>query len=146
MPDLFFFICVGKKCTEKSSRKASARSSKFYTAKSPRHNSGTNMTGRPGDHAMEMDGGSTVSYLTRTPRVPLFMLVLIGLEAQELFRLPGAAGDHFHCTVEPSPGHIRCRIICLQTGRSSQIWSSHRPSMGTRLHSTRDLLHFGKWC
>ena len=25
------------------------------------------------------------------------------------FRLPGACGDHFHCTVEPSPGHIRCR-------------------------------------
>ena len=24
-------------------------------------------------------------------------------------RLPGAGGDHFHCTVEPSPGHIRCR-------------------------------------
>ena len=26
------------------------------------------------------------------------------------FRLPGAGGDHFHCTVEPSPGHIRCRV------------------------------------
>ena len=25
------------------------------------------------------------------------------------FRLPGAGGDHFHCTVEPLPGHIRCR-------------------------------------
>ena len=25
------------------------------------------------------------------------------------FRLPGEGGDHFHCTVEPSPGHIRCR-------------------------------------
>ena len=24
-------------------------------------------------------------------------------------RLPGASGDHFHCTVEPSPGHIGCR-------------------------------------
>ena len=44
--------------------------------------SGTYMTGRPGDHAMEMDGGSTVSYLTRTPRVPLFMLVLVGLDFQ----------------------------------------------------------------
>ena len=21
----------------------------------------------------------------------------------------GAGGDHFHCAVEPSPGHIRCR-------------------------------------
>ena len=26
--------------------------------------------------------------------------------------LEGRAGDHFHCTVEPSPGHIRCRIHC----------------------------------
>ena len=25
------------------------------------------------------------------------------------FRLPGAGGDHVHCMVEPSPGHIRCR-------------------------------------
>ena len=29
------------------------------------------------------------------------------------FRLPGAAGDHFHCTVEPSPGHIRCRSSAI---------------------------------
>ena len=27
------------------------------------------------------------------------------------FRLLGAGGDHFHCTVEPSPGHIRCRSL-----------------------------------
>ena len=34
---------------------------------------------------MEMDGGSAVPYLARTPRVPLFMLVLIiGLEAKGL--------------------------------------------------------------
>ena len=26
------------------------------------------------------------------------------------FRLPGAGGDHFHCTVEPSSGHTRCRL------------------------------------
>ena len=25
------------------------------------------------------------------------------------FRLPGVGGDHFHCKVEPSPGHFRCR-------------------------------------
>ena len=45
------------------------------------------MTGRLGDHTMELDGGSAVWYLTRTPRVPLRMLVLIGLEAQGAFRL-----------------------------------------------------------
>ena len=28
---------------------------------------------------------------------------------KERFRLPGAGGERFHCTVDPSPGHIRCR-------------------------------------
>ena len=28
-------------------------------------------------------------------------------------RLPRVGGDHFHCTVEPSPGHIRCRFMCF---------------------------------
>ena len=42
------------------------------------------MTGRPGHHAMEMTGRSTVSHLVRTPRVPFFMLMLIGLEAKGL--------------------------------------------------------------
>ena len=32
--------------------------------------------------------------------------------SRRAFRLPGAGGDHFHCTVEPSPGHIRCRNDC----------------------------------
>ena len=31
-----------------------------------------NMTGRPGCRTMEMNGGSSVSYLARTPCVPLF--------------------------------------------------------------------------
>ena len=33
---------------------------------------------------MEMNGRSAVSYLVRTPRVPFFMLILIGLEAKGL--------------------------------------------------------------
>ena len=49
-------------------------------------------TGRPGDHTMEMDGGSTVPYLARTPRFPLFMLVLIGLEAKGLLDFQGRRG------------------------------------------------------
>ena len=28
-------------------------------------------------------------------------------------RLPGEGGDHFHCTVEPSPGHMRCWELIL---------------------------------
>ena len=27
------------------------------------------------------------------------------------FTLPVEGRDHFHCTVEPSPGHIRCRYL-----------------------------------
>ena len=41
---------------------------------------------------------------------PYFVFCLIGVEKQRrAFRLPGAGGEHFHCTVEPSSGHIRCR-------------------------------------
>ena len=61
---------------------------------------------------MEMNGGSSAPYLARTPCVPFcFVLCLIGVETEGLFRLPGAGGDHFHCTVEPSPGHIWCRHV-----------------------------------
>ena len=49
----------------------------------------------------------------RTSLVPLacpcFVLRLIGVETEALLDYQGRAGDHFRCTVEPSPGHIRCR-------------------------------------
>ena len=69
----------------------------------------TDMTGRPGDPTMEMNGGSAAPYVARTPRVLLFMLILIGLEAKGLFRLPGARWERFRCAVEPLPGHVRYR-------------------------------------
>ena len=69
-----------------------------------------NMTGRPGYRTMEMIGGSSAPYLARTPCVPLFCTLFNRGGNRRAFRLPGAGGDHFHCTVEPSPGHIRCRI------------------------------------
>ena len=71
--------------------------------------SGTDMTGRPGYRTMEMIGGSSASYLARTPCVPLFSSLVNRGGKGRAFRLPGAGGDHFHCAVEPSPGHIRCR-------------------------------------
>ena len=40
------------------------------------------------------------------------------------FRLPGAGGDHFHRTVEPSPGHIRCRIKPIYSLLLAAILSS----------------------
>ena len=50
------------------------------------------MTGRPRHHTIEIDGRSTVSYLVRTPRVPFFMLVLIGLEAENRYAFQGRRG------------------------------------------------------
>ena len=53
----------------------------------------------------------------RTSLVPLafpcFVLRLIGWETKNVLDYQGRAGDHFHCTVEPSPGHIRCRKFSL---------------------------------
>ena len=40
--------------------------------------------------------------------VPLFCTLFNRGGNRRAFRLPGAGGDHFHCAVEPSPGHIRC--------------------------------------
>ena len=65
---------------------------------------------RQGYWTMEMIGGSSVSYLAPTPCVPLFCTLFNKGGNRRTFRLPGEGGDHFHCTVEPSPGHIRCRI------------------------------------
>ena len=43
------------------------------------------VTKRGGGHTLEMNEGSTASYLARTPCVPVFMLVLIGLEQKRGF-------------------------------------------------------------
>ena len=69
-----------------------------------------NMTGRPGYRTMEMIGGSSAPYLACTPCIPFFVLCFIGLETTNVLDYQGRAGDHFHCTVEPSPGHTRCRL------------------------------------
>ena len=47
------------------------------------------MTGRPGDRAMEMNGGSAALYLAR---VPVFLLVVIGLEAKGFLDFQGRRG------------------------------------------------------
>ena len=55
-----------------------------------------------------MNGGSSAPYLARTPRVPLLCTLLFTKGGSRMaFRLPGEGGDHFHCAVGPSPGHIR---------------------------------------
>ena len=66
-----------------------------------------NMTGRLGYRTMEMKGGTSAPYLARTPCVPLFCTLFNRGGNRRAFRLPGAGGDHVHCTAEPSPGHVR---------------------------------------
>ena len=74
-----------------------------------------NMTGRPGYRTMEINGGSSALYLACTPCGSLFCTLFNRGGNRRAFRLPGEGRDHFHCTVEPSPGHIRCRNSKLLT-------------------------------
>ena len=47
-----------------------------------------------------------------SPSVSLcFCLLFNRSGSKRAFRLPGATWDHFLWTVEPSPGHIRCRLL-----------------------------------
>ena len=68
-----------------------------------------------GYRTVEMNGGSSAPYLARTPGVPLFSILfqLLGVETEGLLDYQGRGVDHFHCTVQPSPGHIRCRGFLL---------------------------------
>ena len=69
------------------------------------------MTGRPGDGTMEMNGVEVPRCTSRAPFASLcFCAFFNRARSKGAFRLPGATWDHFHCTVTPSPGHIRCRI------------------------------------
>ena len=65
-----------------------------------------------------MNGGSSAPYPLRSLVCTLFDKG--GSRRAFKFRLPGAGGDHFHCTVEPSPGHIRCRLI-RATGKQAEV-------------------------
>ena len=104
------------------------------------------MTGRPGYRTMEMIGGSSASYLARTPCVPLFSTCLVRLETEGLLDYEGRAGHHFHCTVEPSPGHIRCREIRQkrtkkQTTSPSQKKTRKSKKRGLECQGSKDFLH-----
>ena len=71
-----------------------------------------------------MNGGSSAPCLACTPCVPLFSTLFNRGGNRRAFRLPGRAGDHFHCTVEPSPGHIRCRWEGLVVKRPGSLVKS----------------------
>ena len=51
-----------------------------------------NMTGRPGHRTMEMNGGSSASYLARTLESPCFVLRLVGVETERFLDYQGRAG------------------------------------------------------
>ena len=53
------------------------------------------MTGRPGYRTMEMIGGSSTSYLARTPCVPLFSTLFSKPGNRRAFRLRGAGAGSF---------------------------------------------------
>ena len=113
------------------------------------------MTGQPGNHTMEMDGGSAVSYLTRTPLVPLLMLSLIGLEAKG-FKTSRGDRDHFHCAVEPLPGHIDGRVLIrswcwdliVVTGTSGKknLSPAEKPKSVVYTQKSKTNRCLGIWC
>ena len=76
------------------------------------------------DCTMEIYGGTMASYLARTPRVLLFMLTLIGLEARR-FRLPQATREHFRCTVNLRPvifsADFKINCICLMWYKRTRV-------------------------
>ena len=80
-------------------------------------------------------GYRTASYLARTPCVPFFYNLFNKGGNRRAFRLPGEGGDHFHCTVEPSPGHIRCRSVISANPAliSLFVLGFPRPQTGARI-------------
>ena len=49
---------------------------------------------------------------------PCFVLLFNRVETDGLLDYTGEGGEsghHVHCTVEPSPGHIRCQLWCCKS-------------------------------
>ena len=68
------------------------------------------MTGRPGDRTMEMNGGSTVSYLARTLCVAVSLVYFNRSGSKGLLDFQGRHGIISIVRWKPSPGRIRCRV------------------------------------
>ena len=75
-----------------------------------------NTTERLGCRTMDMNGGSSTSHLARTPCVPLLCALLKRGGTRRALGLSGEGGDLSLCAVEPSPGHIRCRLATMPLG------------------------------
>ena len=77
---------------------------------------------------MEMNGRSTVSYLARTPRVPFFMLIFIGLEAKGLLAFQGQCGitSVVRWNLRPVIFSIKSRALSLAMFHATRgIFSGH---------------------
>ena len=61
------------------------------------------------------------------------------------FRLPGEGGDHFHCTVEPSPGHIRCRLLWSQPALCPKILGTRFTNYGLRMFWSELMVIWQRW-
>ena len=68
-----------------------------------------NMTGRPGCRTMEWRE-EVPRRISLAPFAFPFLCTWFNRGgSRRAFRLPGEGGDHIYCTVEPLPGHSRCR-------------------------------------
>ena len=72
-----------------------------------------------------LDNGNEWRKFRAVPRsYPLRSLIFCTLfnrgGNRRAFGLPGAGGEHFHCTVEPSSGHIRCRTSNVKNTKDSK--------------------------
>ena len=78
-----------------------------------------------------------MSYLARTPCVPLFCSLFKGMETELLLepRIPAEGGHHAHRTVEPSPCHIRCQKISPYSGSSEKQQKLKQPKNFVVVHA-----------
>ena len=78
--------------------------------------------------------------------VSLFCTLLDMGGNRSAFRLSGKGGDHFHCAVEPSPGHIWCRLVL----RSVVVVLKSAPAEGQQqqqqLKTTSEVTSKLSWC
>ena len=106
------------------------------------------MTGRPGCRTTEMFG-STAPYLARTPRIPVFVLIFVGLGAKNVLDYQGRAGSTsivqwtlrpVMCGVEKNPARLgsprldvdRLQSMVAARGTNRSLIGSYRAATAVR--------------
>ena len=112
-------------------RKYDSQRPLFWRGLSGTNSGGPFAAGRFCFHAQPDDRGTGQwKWMEEVPRrtslvplaFPCFLLCLRGVETEGLLDYQGWAGDHLHCTVETSPGHIRSRFSASGSPHL-EIWS-----------------------